>query len=652
MRPKAAAPALAARLGRGLTARMLLASGLLMLVLGAAFTVLLVAVADLRESARVARNSEEVLATANEVERLIVDLETGVRGFVLTREEGFLEPWDAARRSLPARAAALERLSAGNPEQERTARQIGQAASAYGEEYAAPLIEAVRRGDPAARGVAATAEGKRRVDAMRADFDTFIGRERRLAGSRQARSDEAARRAVVAAVGGLAVSLLLVLVFAGYLTRAIVQPVLRAAQMAVRLAGGNLSTRMPATGVAEIGALQRAFNEMASSLERNRDDLAELAAEQAALRRVATLVARRASPPQVSSAVAEEVAQRLGAEITKVMRYEPDGTATVVGGWSSAGMDIPIGTRLTVEGSGVAVSVLHTGRPARVERPEGPPGSVAACFGGLGVTSTVGSPIVVEGRLWGVAIAGSTRPDPLPAGSEDRLLEFTELVATAIANAESRAELAASRARIVAAGDQARRRLERDLHDGAQQRLVSLALRLRAAATAIPPDLQEVHEGLAGVGSELDAVLGDLRELSRGIHPAILSEGGLGPALRTLARRSLVPVELHVGTEARLPERVEVTAYYVVSEALTNVAKHANASVVQVDVDAGDGLVRLAIRDDGVGGADPARGSGLIGLKDRVEATGGTLHVESRPGEGTCLLVELPTGTGQPSPSS
>jgi signal transduction histidine kinase len=206
--------------------------------------------------------------------------------------------------------------------------------------------------------------------------------------------------------------------------------------------------------------------------------------------------------------------------------------------------------------------------------------------------------------------------------------------------------LTASRARIVATADQTRRRIERDLHDGAQQRLVSLALRLRGAATTIPPDLREAHQELAGIGAELDEVLGELRELSRGIHPAILSEGGLGPALRTLARRSSVPVELQVGTQGRLPERVEVAAYYVVAEALTNVAKHAGASVVQVEVDAEDALLRLGVRDDGVGGADPARGSGLVGLKDRVEATGGSLRVDSRAGQGTRLLVEMPIDAG------
>jgi signal transduction histidine kinase len=200
----------------------------------------------------------------------------------------------------------------------------------------------------------------------------------------------------------------------------------------------------------------------------------------------------------------------------------------------------------------------------------------------------------------------------------------------------------ASRARIVATADETRRRIERDLHDGAQQHLVSLALRLQGAAASIPPQLDEVHQEITDVGAELDEVLSDLRELSRGIHPANLAEGGLGPALRNLARRSPVPVQLQLGMEGRLPERVEVAAYYVVAEALTNVARHANASLVQVELDTDDGLVRLDIRDDGVGGADPGRGSGLIGLRDRVEATGGTLGVESHPGQGTSLLVELP----------
>jgi signal transduction histidine kinase len=224
-------------------------------------------------------------------------------------------------------------------------------------------------------------------------------------------------------------------------------------------------------------------------------------------------------------------------------------------------------------------------------------------------------------------------------------------VATAIANAESRANLAASRARIVAAADETRRRIERDLHDGTQQRLISLGLGLRAAQAAVPPQLGELERDLSRVAEGLASVFEELREISRGIHPAILSEGGLEPALRALARRSAVPVELHVHPKRQLPEHVEVAAYYVMSEALTNAAKHAHASVVHVELAVRDTTVRLAIRDDGIGGADPGHGSGLVGLSDRIAALGGTLQVTSPAGDGTTLLIEIPLG-GQSSAGS
>jgi signal transduction histidine kinase len=218
-----------------------------------------------------------------------------------------------------------------------------------------------------------------------------------------------------------------------------------------------------------------------------------------------------------------------------------------------------------------------------------------------------------------------------------------ELLATAIANAESRAELTASRARVVATADETRRRIERDLHDGAQQRLVSLALVLRAAEPMVPDELPELRAHLAGVADGLTTALQELQEISRGIHPSILSEGGLGPALQTLTRRSVVPVELDIRADRRLPECVEVAAYYVASEALKNAAKHAHASVVYVDLEAEDGIVCMSIRDDGVGGAVPGRGSGLVGLRDRVEALGGAIEIASPPGGGPSLLVRMPS---------
>jgi signal transduction histidine kinase len=254
----------------------------------------------------------------------------------------------------------------------------------------------------------------------------------------------------------------------------------------------------------------------------------------------------------------------------------------------------------------------------------------------------MGAPIWVEGRLWGVLVVYSKRDEPLPPETERRLGEFTQIVATAIANADSRAELDASRARIVATADATRRRIERDLHDGAQQQLVSLALQVRAAQANAPKKLSKHREDLSQIAEGLTTVLDELREIARGIHPAILAEGGLGPALKTLAHRSPIPVELDVRDDRRLAESIEVAAYYVVSEALTNAAKHSDATKVAVGVEVHGRTLRVTVRDDGAGGAEPARGSGLLGLRDRAEAIGGTLSLESPPNLGTSLIAELP----------
>jgi signal transduction histidine kinase len=490
--------------------------------------------------------------------------------------------------------------------------------------------------------VAATDEGRQRIDAIRAEFDRLVTTEQGLAVAREGRSAAAAGRAVAATVGGLVGSALLVLLFAGYLTRAIVQPVRRAAAMAGRLAGGDLGVRMPETGVDEIGALEHSFNSMAGSLEESRDELTRLLAEQAALRRVATLVARGVPPEDIFSAVAGEVGRLVGADDTLVARFDPDGAATVVAG---LGEDkLPAGTHWRATDFSATSRVWRTGHSARVDDDlwKEASGPAPERLRQLHIRSVAASPIVVEGRLWG-ALSVATTHAPLPADTEQHMANFTELMAMAMANAESRAELTASRVRIVAAADDTRRRIERDLHDGIQQRLVSLGLDLRTTQSAAAAEHAELGKQLERVADGLGDALTDLQELSRGIHPAILSQGGLGPALRALARRSAVPVELDVDLDTtRLPASIEVAAYYVVSEALTNAAKHARASVVEVDARAGDGRLHLLVRDDGVGGATVAHGSGLIGLSDRVQALGGRISVRSPAGEGTTLEIDLP----------
>jgi signal transduction histidine kinase len=370
------------------------------------------------------------------------------------------------------------------------------------------------------------------------------------------------------------------------------------------------------------------------------DELARLTTEQAALRRIATLVAGGMPPAQVFSAVANEVSALLHADEALIAHVEPDGFVTIlaVGGRAT---EYIAGARLQVEPAMVMATVVRTRRPARIDDYARASPAFKERIRRVGVRSRVATPIIVEGRLWGVIVA-SSRGWLLPAESEQRMLNFTELVATAIANAESRSELAASRARIVVASDETRRRVERDLHDGVQQRLVSLALEVRAAQAALPPAATEVQAELSRVVEGLNGALEELREISRGIHPAILSEGGLGAALKTLARRAPIPVALDVRVEDKLSDGVQVAAYYAVSELVTNTAKHAHASTINVAVASAGGVVHIVARDDGIGGADPARGSGLVGLRDRIEALGGTISLRSPKGEGTAIEVTLP----------
>jgi signal transduction histidine kinase len=378
-----------------------------------------------------------------------------------------------------------------------------------------------------------------------------------------------------------------------------------------------------------------------AQLEESRDELRRLAKEQAALRRVATLVARGVPPAKVFAAVAQEVRHVLGAPASTIFRLDPDGGTTVVARLGAQPDNLPIGSRWNPEPPLALAAVLRTGRPARIDDFGEASDADGDAIRRLGLLSSVAAPIMVEGHVWGGIVAGA-RHGHFPADTEERMAGFTELVGTAIANADSRTELTASRARIVAAADDARRRIERDLHDGTQQRLVALGLTLRLTQATVPADQPRLQTQIGRVADELTEATEELREIARGIHPAILSEGGLGPALRTLARRAALPVELDIRTDTRPPDPTEVAAYYVVSEALTNTTKHARASHAHVAVEQRDALLHLSIRDDGVGGADPAGGSGLIGLRDRVQALGGTIEVTSRPGDGTAILVELP----------
>jgi PAS domain S-box-containing protein len=407
----------------------------------------------------------------------------------------------------------------------------------------------------------------------------------------------------------------------------------------VMAAGGTEGERLPD----HIEDRLAEFTELVATTISNsasRQELARLADEQAALRRVATLVARGVPPPDVFAAVAHEVGVLIGVDVTHMARYELDGTATGVAAWSPAGDHKPVGTRVNTEGESIVGIVLRTGRPTRMHSYENAAGPAAALARELGLRSSAGAPIVVDRRLWGVMIVSSKGDRPLPGDTESRIAAFTELVATAISNTEAREEVAASRARIVAATDDERRRVVRDLHDGAQQRLVHTTITLKLAHRALQDEQESLPALLTEALEHAEQATAELRELAHGILPALLTQGGLRAGVGALASRMAVPVQNDVSV-GRLPAAVEASAYFVVAEALTNVAKHARARRAEVTARVEDGTLRVQVRDDGVGGARPD-GSGLVGLADRLAFLDGRLRVESPADGGTLVAADIP----------
>jgi signal transduction histidine kinase len=372
--------------------------------------------------------------------------------------------------------------------------------------------------------------------------------------------------------------------------------------------------------------------------------LAEVEAEQAALRRIAALLTRSVPAEEVFDAVVEEVRSLMGVHGAVLGRYDADASTTRLAVSVDAGAQyaLPVGKRMSTEGHNVSGLVFRTGQTARIDDYTKATGDEHIRQAReSGIRSMVGTPIQVRDRVWGLLAVYSLQ-GVLPRDAEERLEDFAALVASALANVQAWSELEASRLRIVTAADEARRRVERDLHDGAQQRIVAAALTARMMAESEGAQTAGLDAELRGLVVDLQGVLEELRTISSGLHPAVLSRGGLAPALRTLARRSPVPILLDVRLPGEVPDAVEVAAYYVVAETVTNTTKHAEASRIEVIVELRDGGLWVCVRDDGVGGADPARGSGLVGLKDRIEAFGGTMTLDSPTGAGTTFVAQLP----------
>jgi len=545
------------------------------------------------------RDSTRVLLVANRLERLVADLERGELGYVATGDDGALSPWQAARAAFPAQAATLQRLAAENsPEQGRRAREIVRLAVAYLHEHAEPLVRTARRDRAVARSVLTRAEGKRRIDELRRQLDRFTDVQHRLALANERDALPAMRRMLGTAAGASG-SLLVLFLLIGYVRR-----------------GPGAHFPRPA------GVGRRAVE---------------------GHRHVAARVAREAGPAEVWDVSASAMGRALGAEYAMIVRYETDGTATVVGHWTAPEAPEvmpPSGGRWPVEDETVTDVVNRTGRPTDLRKDVPAVGRIGAWLRSNDIRQMAGHPIMADDRLWGMAAVLTRGSVPWPEGAKETMRELAALVGTAVANARRRAELAASRVRLVEAADTVRRRIERELHEKTQQRLITMGLELRMLAAAVPAELEDLREQAAGTVRDVTEIIDDLQAVARKLHPAFLEKGGLEASLRPLAQRAGLPVELDVRPGRRPPANVAVTIYYVVSEALRNAVEHAHASAVRVTVDLGE-PVRLSVHDDGIGGARPFPGSALSTLKDRIDALGGAFEIDSPPGVGTSLHVTI-----------
>ena len=611
----------------------------------ASFGVLSQEIAEMCDADNAARDSRAALVTAGRLERLLFDLDADSQALALVDDQGFQQEYAAARSAFNAAKTELQAFR-GSKGQIAAARRLVQADDAYVRDYLTPFTTTARNGPFPARSAVGGETGRQRLATLRDQGAVFERTQRTIADAAARRSAAAADEAVIAVAVAAGIALLLILFFAVYVARMIVRPVRHIAHMA---GDRDVEVRTPQASPNEIHVLKSELNTMVASLAASQNKLRQVADMQGALRRVATLVARGSSPSEVFTAVAAEVGHVFDAAHTVIVRFEADETANVVAYWNDPDMPQvmpPLDGHWPIEEGTVTATVRSTERPTRMNDYERNTSAIGRWARLVGLSCVVGCPVKVEGRVWGAMIIHCIDAEPTYGVTEDRMQEFVGLVGTAIANAQSRSDLLTSRARVVAAADESRRRIERDLHDGAQQRLVSLALKLRTAADG--PGEVPLRELLDGLVHDLSDILDDLQKVSRGIVPPILTRSGLPPTLRSLARRSPVPVRLRMdGIEGRLPERVEVAVYYTVSEVLTNVVKHAHASEVCVDLDLRDETIRLSIRDDGCGGADLSGGTGLVGLKDRVEALNGYITVNSPPGDGTSLLVVIPTGPAQ-----
>ncbi|GAA0717132.1 CHASE3 domain-containing protein [Dactylosporangium roseum] len=635
-----------------------LAAGLL---LGVALHTTVTAFDDRGRQTRAARTAHQAVVTAVLVHRAVLEMEHGEHRYVVTGDPAHLRSWARARAVVESHIARLPSLTADRPAQATLAAGLDQQIRQYLDTHPASAIRALRPGPAAAPDLGRLAGDQHQLDAIRRAVEQFVGNERRVAAAQEASAERAFTRAGTATALGIITCMFVIPVLIAYTNRTIVRPVRTVAAMADSLTGGARTGRTPTDGPYEIGVLQRSFNAMALSSQRHRDDLNRIVLEQKALQRIARLMACTEAPDAAFDVITAQAGRLFGADAALLVRYDGDGAGTILTAWAGDHPPEPTGKHplagertplpLPLQGTTGRMQALRQSfcRHVGWER-RGLPG---AADSGTGGTCGVGAPIMVRDQVWGALALLGGAGGRLRRDDAEHTADFIDLAGLVVDTVEARTGLAAASARLVGAGDETRRRLERDLHDRIQHHLIAIILRLRMLkadlaardATATGP---VIADQIATIDSDLANVIDEVRTIADGVYPAILTQRGLEAALDAMARRSPIPIDRHIRLSPTLPPVVQTSVYDIVAESLANTAKHARATHLRIVAHQDDRQVCLRIEDDGTGGADTGRGTGIRGITDRVQALGGTVELHSPRGEGTRLLITIPLRRAEP----
>ncbi|GAA2582507.1 hypothetical protein GCM10010399_10380 [Dactylosporangium fulvum] len=633
------------------------------LLLGVALHTAVTAFDDRGRQARAAHTSHQAVVTAALVRTGVLAMEHGEHRYVVTGDPAHLRSWARARAMVESRIAQLPRLTADRPAQATLAAGLDQQIRQYLDTHPASAIKALRPGPTAAPDLGRLTSDQHQLDAIRHTAERFVGNERRHAAAQETRAERAFTRAGTATGLGIITCLFVVPVLITYTTRVIVRPVRTAAAMADKLAAGTQTGRMPTDGPHEIGLLQRSFNTMALSLQRHHDDLNRVVVEQTALRRIASLMACTEAPDAVFDTITGQAGRLFEADTALLVRYDSDGAGTILAAWAGDHPSDRTGKRPLV-GERTPLPLRDTTGRMRAlrqsfcrhvgwERPDMP----VAADGVAGSTRGVGAPIMVRGQVWGALALLGEAGGRLRRDDTERTADFTDLAGLVVDTVEARIRLAAVSARLIDAGDETRRKLERDLHDRIQHHLIAVILRLRMLeADMTGRDATEggtatgpvIADQVATIDGDLANVVEEVQTIAHGVYPAILTQRGLEAALDAMARRSPIPIERHIDLSPALPPVLQTSVYDIVAESLANTTKHAHASHLRIIAHQDGQKVWLRIEDDGAGGADSGRGTGIRSLTDRVQALGGTVQLHSPRGEGTRLIITLPLHQAEP----